>query len=440
MELTMSGWRQVTRAIYQLAKNRRGSVAVQFAVAVVPILGMVGAAVDYSRANQYRANLQAAMDLAVLAGGKDGSSSWTQIASDSFSANVASAASGGSASAPVFSKPTSTTYKGNVTATVPTTFLKILKYETISVGVSATAASSPPDNSCILTLDHGKPTSDVALSLNGAPVVNLSGCSLRSNTSMSCNGHDGNNTAAYAAGSASGCGHPSSGAAVVPDIYTSLASNIQTMCTSYPGASWTPGATPSGSGVKTRSVTVGSSSYTEYHICGDLALSGTGYLTGSSPGADTVVVIENGSLNVANGASISAARTALVLTGDNSVASQINFPNGNGKSATLNLSPPTGVDNPWQSVALYQNPNLTKLVDEKWGPGADFSANGLVYLPNANVVTDGNMGSANSQCSKFVMNTLTTNGSVNLDMDQSIPACSALGLKQWTGIVVYLSN
>ena len=91
-------------------------------------------------------------------------------------------------------------------------------------------------------------------------------------------------------------------------------------------------------------------------------------------------------------------------------------------------------------MALYQNPNLTKLVDEKWGPGADFSANGLVYLPNANVVTDGNMGSANSQCSKFVMNTLTTNGSVNLDMDQSIPACSALGLKQWTGTVVYLSN
>ena len=420
------------RQIFAFAAHRGGSIAIQFALAIVPVMGMVGAAVDYSRAVHYRAQLQTALDSAVLAGGKDGGTTWTQVAPNAFDGNLVSPTS---ASVPTFTKPTNSSYSGTTTAMVPTTFLKILQLNALPVSVSV-----PGDNSCLLALDHGKPSSDVGLTLNGAPVVNLSGCSIRSNTSMNCNGHDGNATAAYAGGTASGCGHASSNALVVPDIYASLAGNTQTMCTSYPGATWTVGVAPSGSGVKTRTVSVGSATYTEYHICGDLALSGTGYLTGSSPGSDTIVIIENGSLNIANGASISSSRTTLILTGDNSVPSQINFPNGNGKAATLNLSPPTAGDNPWQSVSLYQDPKLTNSVDEKWGPGANFSANGLVYLPNANVVTDGNMGSTNSQCSKFVMNTLTTNGSVNLDMDQSVPACSALGLKQWSGTTVYLSK
>jgi hypothetical protein len=58
---------------------------------------------------------------------------------------------------------------------------------------------------------------------------------------------------------------------------------------------------------------------TEYHICGDLNLSGTGSLSGIAPTADSLIVIENGSLNVANAASVSVARMAIVMTGDNNV-------------------------------------------------------------------------------------------------------------------------
>src|SRR4051794_20179885 len=43
-----------------------------------------------------------------------------------------------------------------------------------------------------LTLDGGQASSHVAMQFNGAPVVNLSGCTIRSNTSIDCNGHDGN--------------------------------------------------------------------------------------------------------------------------------------------------------------------------------------------------------------------------------------------------------
>jgi hypothetical protein len=171
-------------------------------------------------------------------------------------------------------------------------------------------------------------------------------------------------------------------------------------------------------------------------VCGDLTLNGNGYLTGSSPASDVVIVIENGSLIIEDSAVINTARTAFVLTGNNSHAAKVSFPNGNGKTAKLSLSPPTSSSNPWQSVAIYLDPRLTTNVDNTWGPGAEFNADGLVYLGNSNVVTDGNTASNNSKCTKFVMNSFTTNGKVNLNFAQL--NCAAIGLKQWVGVVVHL--
>jgi hypothetical protein len=269
------------------------------------------------------------------------------------------------------------------------------------------------------------------LSLNGAPVMNLSGCSIRSNTSLDCNGHDGQVTWGIASGTASACGKPKSSQPHVPDQWAGLAGNITPQCgTSRPGVTWTPGSAPSGPGV----ITTTKYGRTEYHICGDLNLAGTGSF---SPAADTAIVIENGSLNIADKADVSISKTTMVLTGSNSYPSAINFPNGNGKSASLHLSPSVDPTNPWQGVALFQDPKLTN-TDNKWGPGASFSADGLVYLPNSNVVTDGNTTSNNAKCSKFVMNSFVTNGSVNLDFDQTVASCAAIGLKQWNGIIVRL--
>src|SRR5262245_66684201 len=45
---------------------RGGNITITFALAIVPIVGLVGAAVDYSRANSTRAALQSALDSAAL--------------------------------------------------------------------------------------------------------------------------------------------------------------------------------------------------------------------------------------------------------------------------------------------------------------------------------------------------------------------------------------
>jgi hypothetical protein len=422
----------------EFRRNCAGTIAPIFALAMLPVMTAVGAAIDYSSANKIRSSMQVALDTAMLAGAKDGSSNWAQVALDVFSANVAKQARTGISFVTNFSQSQGSAYQGSVSASVPTSFLGLIHISSLHVGVTTTAIASEPDNSCILTLDKGQPASHVALTLNGAPIINLSGCSIRSNTALDCNGHDGNATKSIAGGAIFGCGNPRPYAGAVPDTYAPLASNITKQCSSRSPFTWAAGAVPTDPAMKT--VTI--NGRTEYHICGDLTLSGTGSLTGSAPSSDALIVIENGSLTVANNASVSVARMAIVMTGDNTVpgTGTVNFPNGNGKEAKLTLSPPLDPSNPWQGVALYQDPKLTNNVDNKWGPGADFNADGLVYLGNSNVVTDGNTASSNAKCSKFVMNGFTTNGKVSLDFDQTVASCAAIGLKQWGGITVHLTQ
>jgi Flp pilus assembly protein TadG len=47
-------------------RAEQGNVAITFGIAIIPIIGMVGVAVDYSRANSVRTDLQAALDSAAL--------------------------------------------------------------------------------------------------------------------------------------------------------------------------------------------------------------------------------------------------------------------------------------------------------------------------------------------------------------------------------------
>jgi Flp pilus assembly protein TadG len=48
-------------------RDHRGNVAIMFALAVVPVVGAMGAALDYSLANSYRTDMQKALDAAALA-------------------------------------------------------------------------------------------------------------------------------------------------------------------------------------------------------------------------------------------------------------------------------------------------------------------------------------------------------------------------------------
>src|SRR5690242_7469268 len=72
------------------ASDRSGQIALMFALAMLPISLGVGAAVDYSRAGSVKAQLQSALDAAVLAGAADQTSAQVSTATDTFKANYKS--------------------------------------------------------------------------------------------------------------------------------------------------------------------------------------------------------------------------------------------------------------------------------------------------------------------------------------------------------------
>ncbi|MGM5027281.1 pilus assembly protein TadG-related protein [Tardiphaga sp. 862_B3_N4_1] len=73
---------QAKRLASRFARHDGGNIAMTFAVALVPLLGFVGAAVDYSRANAARSAMQAALDSAALMVSKDLSANPTMSATD----------------------------------------------------------------------------------------------------------------------------------------------------------------------------------------------------------------------------------------------------------------------------------------------------------------------------------------------------------------------
>src|SRR5215218_1795119 len=153
------------RAFYSLLnrfrRDKAGNVAVIFAIASVPILTAVGCAVDYSRATQIRAKLQASIDAASV--GSVSKSSPGFIAAGSMTsdgpipAGVADATNifnanmngvngytPGSMTAAMTKKASIITSTLNFSATVPTMFLGLIGKNTVTVTGSSTATTSMP--------------------------------------------------------------------------------------------------------------------------------------------------------------------------------------------------------------------------------------------------------------------------------------------------------
>jgi Flp pilus assembly protein TadG len=77
----------ISNLVARFRDDQAATITTTFALTMIPIMSAVGAAVDYSRANSVRSNMQAALDAAVLAGARDGSSNWAQVAGNVFDAN-----------------------------------------------------------------------------------------------------------------------------------------------------------------------------------------------------------------------------------------------------------------------------------------------------------------------------------------------------------------
>ena len=55
-------WKVLFRARDRFVKDQRGNVAILFAFSAVPLIGMLGGAVDVTRQHRYKIDIQNAMD------------------------------------------------------------------------------------------------------------------------------------------------------------------------------------------------------------------------------------------------------------------------------------------------------------------------------------------------------------------------------------------
>lgn len=138
-----------------LRRCQSGNVAIFFAIALIPMIGLAGAAIDYRRASTVKTELQTAIDSAVLAGARGGGDSGlkdVEIAERYFQANYADP------STVVESlKFTSADgrLEGTVQATLPTSILGILHIPEIDVAARAVArVETKGSDVCILLVSE----------------------------------------------------------------------------------------------------------------------------------------------------------------------------------------------------------------------------------------------------------------------------------------------
>jgi Flp pilus assembly protein TadG len=154
---------------------RDGNVAVIFALAMIPLIGAIGAAVDYSKANDVKTQLQKALDAAVLAGVTQTSSQQVATATAVFNGDFTGRYS--SVASAAFIQNADNSLSGTATSSVKTSFLPVIGLSSIDVSAAATAMPGPQSTSpvCILLVN---PLDAQALLVNSGAQINAPNCEI----------------------------------------------------------------------------------------------------------------------------------------------------------------------------------------------------------------------------------------------------------------------
>ena len=155
------------QALHRLTKNQSGNIAVLFALALLPIMSFVGAAVDYAMASNVRTKLQSAQDSAVLnAVSKAASTLTAQQAQDDsvkfFNALVSQKGLSANVTMQVSDSSTGRTATSTFTSQVTTNFMKLAGFPTMTVTNSSSASVNLPSYIDFYLLLDNTPSMGVA--------------------------------------------------------------------------------------------------------------------------------------------------------------------------------------------------------------------------------------------------------------------------------------
>ncbi|MGL4729854.1 MAG: TadE/TadG family type IV pilus assembly protein, partial [Bosea sp. (in: a-proteobacteria)] len=138
----------------RFANEQRGSVAIMFALTLMPVLGMAGAAMDYTSASGARAQMAQASDAAALAAARAPVTTLAErqkIAEDVFKANMGGKSVNG---LKIKVKEIPSGIRVDADASVVTKFVSIMGFDKINVGVYSEVARGEGYVEVALVLDN----------------------------------------------------------------------------------------------------------------------------------------------------------------------------------------------------------------------------------------------------------------------------------------------
>ena len=366
-------------------------MAMTFGLALVPLVVAVGAGVDYSRANNIKAGLQSALDVATLAGARDNTANWTSVAENVF--NITFQPKGGAATAS-FVLNGDGTFSGSASGTVPTTLLGVAGVHNINVSAHSSvmvAPTSPTEQYCMLALSlTASPAVDV--DGNGSITITAPNCVMQTNSnagnSVNLTGNATVNTTDNCfVGGVSKVGNstltppPLPVCKTVPDPFANYTKPSVGACdyTNY-----------SLSGNKTVTLTPGV-------YCGGMNFSGPVTVTF----ADGLYIIKDGTITESGG-TFTGAHVTFFLTG-----SGVGF----AMSGQANWHLVASSAPPFPGFVIFLDPNSAAAATTQLSGQSELYFEGVVYLPKQQVQITGTATAfAPSPWTSFVADTIKIAG------------------------------
>src|SRR3954471_8027026 len=434
-----------------LLADERGAISVIMGVLLIPLVGALAIGFEVSNWYMTTRDMQNAADAAAMAAATNAKSNYDIEAKAVAArygfvdgANTVTVVASNTAACP---GGTNTCYSVTIAGFVPLLLSQVMGVQGDSIvngtrkkrlsSVAVAKAATQPEDLCMVALaGSGAPQ---GIRTNGAPVANMNGCNVMSNTAAQCNGSDLGAGFGFAHGTSNNCGvTPVSNIPVVTDPYAYLASNIPpldpTKCpagtSSYPqeskhGNSYSVAATNQLSTVLNL---VGSTTSTSNNfLCGDQMLTADTVI--NTNGGPAVLVIQNGQLDL-NGHTLrtsTGSEVTVVFSGTNAY-SHAPADNTNGSGGVLDIAAPKSGQ--WSGVAIYQHPSLTSGVDvSAAGNSPTWKISGLVYMPHASVTLKGaiDKATAGKSCLVMVADNFQISGTAGI-LKTDIGQCPQAGL------------
>jgi Flp pilus assembly protein TadG len=353
------GFERLRDLFGEFARACDGNLAVIFALAAIPVIGAIGAAVDLSKANDVKAQLQNALDAAVLAGVSQPAAKQVSTATAVFTGDFTGKY--GSTGSATFTQNANGSLSGTASSSVATSFMIVLGKSSISVEAAATAMPGAQSTTpvCILLVNT---LASQALLVNSGGKLNAPSCEIHvlSTQSPAAIFNDTPNVKRICI---KGSTIIKNGGAN-PNAVTSCATISDPFAGNLPAVS--PGTCIYQSPLS-GNVTLDPGTY-----CGGINFNGSGTLT-LNPG---LYVVASGAWNINSGWTVNGSGVTFYFADQNSYV-QFN------SNVTANLSAPT--TGTYANILMFEPTGLNtgNLVFDGT-TGSSFT--GLIYLPSREVI------------------------------------------------------